>query len=297
MITIPLWARGAVAAVLALFSSSQRMFRSDDARLAREFGYRAAGALENALLYRELRQAIKTREDVLAIVSHDLRNPLMVIMSAVRRLGSTDLAKREDLQRFMNALAVSADQMRRLIDDLLDFSRMESGTFSIRKTAAYASDLIAETVEGMRSQAETRRQTIVADVPAALPEIECDARRMGQALSNLLGNAIKFTPEGGVVQVSARVQRRELVVTVRDFGPGIPFEHLSHIFDRYWQAEETKMMGAGLGLFIAKGIVEAHNGRIWAESEMGEGSSFHFAVPLERVDNTLSRHSQPSGTG
>jgi signal transduction histidine kinase len=120
---------------------------------------------------------------------------------------------------------------------------------------------------------------------------------MGQALSNLLGNAIKFTPEGGVIQVSARVQRGELVVTVRDFGPGTPSEHLSHIFDRYWQAEETKMMGAGLGLFIAKGIVEAHNGRIWAESEAGGGSSFHFSIPLQSVDNRPSRHSQPSATG
>jgi signal transduction histidine kinase len=186
--------------------------------------------------------------------------------------------------------------MRRLIDDLLDFSRMESGTFSIRKVAAYPSDLIAETVESMRSQAEARRQTIIADVPASLPEIDCDTHRIGQALSNLLGNAIKFTPEGGVIRISARVQDGEIVVKVRDSGPGIPTEHLSKIFDRYWQAEEAKMMGAGLGLFIARGIVEAHNGRIWAQSEVGKGSSFYFALPLERVDTRPSPHSHRSAT-
>jgi signal transduction histidine kinase len=133
----------------------------------------------------------------------------------------------------------------------------------------------------MRNQAEARGQTLTENIAADLPDARCDKGRIVQALSNLLGNAIKFTPEGGAITVSAHVPGDELVVTVSDTGPGIPAEYLSRVFDRYWQAEDAKSGGSGLGLAIVKGIAEALGGRAWAESRLGSGSAFHMALPID----------------
>src|SRR6185369_16510053 len=117
-----------------------------------------------------------------------------------------------------------------------------------------------------------------------LPEVAADNHRVGQVVSNLLSNAIKFTRQGGKIVVSARQRHNTIVVSVSDEGPGIPRENLSKVFDRFWQAEETRRVGSGLGLSIAKGIVEAHGGKIWVESELGKGSSFSFTLPLATLD-------------
>src|SRR5262249_59127558 len=117
-----------------------------------------------------------------------------------------------------------------------------------------------------------------------LPDVAVDAHRLRQVISNLVSNALKFTPEEGTIRVSAHKQDHQIVVSVADTGPGIPQEHLSKIFDRFFRAPGTKQEGSGLGLSIAKGIVEAHGGTIWAESEMGNGSSFFFTMPLDESD-------------
>src|SRR5262249_11391367 len=132
--------------------------------------------------------------------------------------------------------------------------------------------------------AEAKQQTIEYHLESNLPEVAADGPRVGQVLSNLLSNAIKFTRQGGKVVVSAREQDNTIVVSVLDNGPGIPRENLSKVFDRYWQSEETRRAGVGLGLAIAKGIVEAHGGKIWADSELGKGSSFFFTLPLATPD-------------
>ena len=133
--------------------------------------------------------------------------------------------------------------MERLIKDLLDFSKMQSGTFSVTKTTEKAVEVITMAIDSVRMQAEGRRQALTLDVPATLPDIACDKHRMAQALSNLLGNAVKFTPEGGAIRVDARVRGDEFVISVSDTGPGIPPEYLPRIFDRYWQAEEARARG------------------------------------------------------
>jgi signal transduction histidine kinase len=152
--------------------------------------------------------------------------------------------------------------MLHLISQLLDFSRIESGTFSVAPQAETLKNIILPTIDGMKPLAEAKQQTIECRLESNLPEVAADGPRVGQVLSNLVSNAIKFSRQGGEIVVSVREQDHTIVVCVSDNGPGIPREHLSKIFDRYWQAEDTKHSGMGLGLSIAKGIVEAHGGKI-----------------------------------
>jgi PAS domain S-box-containing protein len=282
MIVIPVVARQRVVVVISLISSTPQTFTAADRRAAEALAYRIATAIENIFLYRDLRQAVRSREHVLAIVSHDLRNPLTAMATMAGLLRATEAPGKEKLEKYARALHLSVDQMKRLIDDLLDFSTMQSGTFTVRKRTERPAEVIAEIVDGFRSQAETHGLTLTAHGVDDLPEVECDRRRVAQALSNLVVNAFKFTPEGGAISVSARVEADELVLTVSDTGRGIPAEQLPRIFDRYWQAEDARDMGAGLGLAIVKGIAEAHGGRAWAESRPGVGSTFCLALPLNR---------------
>lgn len=228
----------------------------------------------------QLQRAIRTREDVLAIVSHDLKNPLSIISltaQLLRRVEKIDVKKLVD---YVDKILRTTEQMQQLIGNLLDFSKIESGTFSVDVYAENLSDVLKPVVGGVMTLAESKKQTLEAKLRPDLPEVACDADRIGQVMSNLLGNAIKFTPEGGTVSVSAIQKGNSVIVTVSDTGPGIPSDQLSKIFDRYWQPKETQKQGSGLGLSIAKGIVKAHGGRIWAESSLGEGTHFHFTIPL-----------------
>jgi signal transduction histidine kinase len=175
-----------------------------------------------------------------------------------------------------------------LISDLLDFSRIQSGTFSVEPHPETLESIILPVIDGMKTVVESRQQSIECCIASNLPKVSADARRVGQVLSNLLSNAIKFTDERGKIVVSARQRGGAIVVSVSDEGPGIPSENLSKVFDRFWQAEETKRMGSGLGLSIAKGIVEAHGGRIWVDSQLGKGSSFSFTLPLAALDTKKS---------
>jgi signal transduction histidine kinase len=135
-------------------------------------------------------------------------------------------------------------------------------------------------IDRMRTLAEAKRQILEVEIPSNLPTVAIDVQRIGQVVSNLVSNAIKFTPQEGAIRVSARQRGHQIVLSVADTGPGIPQEHLSKIFDRFWRTPGTMQKGSGLGLSIAKGIVEAHGGTIWAESA-GKGSSFFFTLPLD----------------
>jgi len=236
-------------------------------------------------LEEELRSAIRTREDVLAIVSHDLLNPLGTIQLVAELFSRMERIEVNKAQDFVGKIQRSIDEMRGLIGDLLDFAKIQSGTFSVVASRDRLSRVVIPMIDGLRAQAEAKRQTLEVDLPSELPEVAMDARRIGQVISNLVRNAIKFTPREGTIRISARQQEQKIVVSVTDTGPGIPQEHLLRIFDRFWQAPETKELGSGLGLSIAKGIVEAHGGTIWAESQIGKGSSFFFTMPLDESDN------------
>jgi PAS domain S-box-containing protein len=281
LIAVPLLARGKLVGMITLLSSSgSRLYRPTDVRLAEELARRAAFSIENARLFGDAQRAVKSREEMLAIVSHDLKNPvatIRLVAHLLRQFGGIDTAQ---VGKLTDTIQRSVDKMQRLIADLLDFDKIQSGTFSVETSAASVSRLATPVIEGFRLLAEEKQQKLETDLPAALPEVAVDGHRIGQVISNLLGNAIKFTPEGGTIRVSAHRRGNEVIVSVSDTGPGIPVEHLPKLFDWFWQAQGTKKMGSGLGLSIAKGIVDAHGGRIWAESQLGKGSSFSFTLPL-----------------
>jgi signal transduction histidine kinase len=178
--------------------------------------------------------------------------------------------------------------MKLLISDLLDFARIQSGTLSIVPSARKLSNILMPAVVNLRTLAGAKRQTVEVDLPSSLPDVAVDARRIRQIVANLVWNAVKFTPLEGTITISARQHIDQVVVSVKDTGPGIPQEHLSNIFNRFWQVPGTTQKGSGLGLSIAKSIVEAHGGTIWAESELGHGSSIFFTLPSIDVGTTMS---------
>jgi PAS domain S-box-containing protein len=273
-----------VAAIVLISCSASRIYGPVDLRLAEELARRAALSIDNARLFVEAQRAIRTREDVLAIVSHDLKNPLTAIELAVSGLRGIERIDANQAKAFLDKVQRAADQMKILIGDLLDFARIQGGTFSVVISAVRLGHAVMPVVDRMRALAEAGRQTLEVDVPSSLPPVAIDSHRIGQVVANLVGNAIKFTPQEGTVKVSARQRDHQIVVSVEDTGLGIPQEHLSKIFERFWRTPGTTQTGSGLGLSIAKGIVEAHGGTIWAESQMGRGSSFFFTVPLYEPD-------------
>lgn len=187
---------------------------------------------------------------------------------------------------FADKVQRSTNEMKMLISDLLDFAKIQSGTFAVTPSPHNLAGAVLPIIERMKILAEARQQHLEADVPATLHYVEVDTHRLGQVISNLVRNAIKFTPKGGTIRVAARESEGRILVSVTDTGPGIPLEHLPKIFDRFWRVPGSRKRGTGLGLSIAKGIVEAHGGTIWAESELGKGSSFFFTLPLTDLSST-----------
>jgi PAS domain S-box-containing protein len=228
----------------------------------------------------EAQRAINIRDEVLAIVSHDLKNPVTTISLVAHWLRSRRRVEAGQLESAAVKIERAVQRMLLLISDLLDLSKIRSGTLSVESRPVGVDALLMPAIESMRTQAEARRQTIDLNIASGLPLVWADPDRIGQVMSNLLGNAIKFSPEDSKILVSAVQEADCVVISVSDQGAGIPPEYLQKVFDRYWQATEAKGVGSGLGLSIAKGIVNAHRGKIWAESQPGKGSCFYFTLPL-----------------
>jgi two-component system, chemotaxis family, sensor kinase Cph1 len=218
------------------------------------------------------------KEQLLAMVSHDLKNPLHSLMlqtGLFKRLLGDDAASR--VAPVLAVMERALERMNRLVADLLSISKLESGAMSLEIEDHQAADILRDICHILQPIA--REKNVELEVGNTSGIARCDRDRILQVLSNLVGNAVKFTPAGGVVTMSTEATPREIRFVVRDTGSGIPVEHLESVFDRFWQARRTERLGTGLGLAIAKGIVEAHGGRIWAESELGTGSTFRFTVP------------------
>jgi light-regulated signal transduction histidine kinase (bacteriophytochrome) len=226
-------------------------------------------------------RAVRARDDLVAVVSHDLRNPLGVIQMQAAVLlqtvgsGSEEFSRR--IQTSVDHIQRAVRRMNTLIRDLLDLAKLEAGRFSLQCTQCQINELVEESLLTLRPLAEAKRITLTSDLRGDV--VNADRDRIFQVLSNLVGNAIKFTPERGSIFVRAETLNEEVRVTVSDTGPGISPEQLANVFDRYWQARRSDQEGSGLGLFIAKGIIEAHGGRIWAEAHAGTGVTFTFALP------------------
>lgn len=298
LIGVPLLAHGKILGVLVLASSAAgRRYGPSDVRLAEQLAQRAALAIDNARLYRVAQEAVRAREEMLAIVSHDLKNPLATASLVAELLRESQGMDARGLSDLGNMIRRSVDQMLPLVDGLVDLFRIERGVFAIVPSTHDLREVILPVIDSMRLQVERKHQTLEVSVPPKLRPVRCDAGRIGQVVSNLLGNAIKFTPNGGRIRVSAEELGDELVVSIADTGPGIPPEDRSSIFDRFWQGEGHRHLGSGLGLATAKGIVAAHGGQIQVDGIVGRGSIFSFTLPSsEETDDGTSRPPSPERT-
>ncbi len=281
---------GPVGVALLIREPSRPAFQPDILELAHDMGLHVGMALENARLFGEAREAIRARDDVLGVVSHDLGNPLQAVFIGLdalerARSGSGDRVdpvhrSRPGPEYYLSTIRRSAELMDRLIRELLEFRRVGEGRLALRKGSKRLGAVVDEALAVMDPLARARSVDLSHDRnPASDLEVQVDRDRILQVFSNLIGNAVKHTARGGQVVVRTGKLGQEAIISVIDEGPGIRPDDLSRVFDRFWRAEESEMEGIGLGLAIARGIVEAHGGRIWAESEVGRGSSFHFSLP------------------
>ena len=232
--------------------------------------------------HRKTQTALTTREEFLAIVSHDLRNPLNHISMAAQNL-LEEPGDSKEVQEIASSINRSAGEMLRLIQDLLDIERIAIGKLVLHYEKHDVTEIIKEVVGDFQRDAASKNITLLAKPEAGCGEVVCDRGRVVQVLSNLIGNAIKFTPAKGQICVSCALtgpERKELQVSVSDTGAGIAPEKIGTIFERFSQINSQDRRGIGLGLYIAKMMVEEHPGRIWVESKLGEGSTFHFTLPL-----------------
>lgn len=276
---VPLKARDQTLGVLTLVvAESGRRYGNSDLELVEELASRAALAVDNARLYAESRAALRSRDEILAVVSHDLRNPLNAIYLQAELLAQAELPP-EHRRRHVEAIQRSTERATRLIDDLLTIAQVQGGHLQLQFAAESPAALASEVVEAFREQAQARSIELLAELPPELPRVAADRQRIFQTLSNLLSNALKFTPAGGRVTVGVRAQAGEVVFSVADSGPGIPAAELQELFAPFWRSPSAAASGAGLGLTIASGLVEAHGGRIWVDSSVGEGTTFSFALP------------------
>jgi signal transduction histidine kinase len=278
---VPLVARGRTFGVMTC-ASERRKYGAEDVALAEELARRAAIALDNSSLYRSAREATRARDDMLGIVSHDLRNPIHTAYMAAALL--LELMPPQDesgtQQSQLRIIKRAMDRANRLIQDLLDVTRIERGSLRVVTAPTTVAAILGDARDEAGAGASQRSIELRVGVAGAFPPVLADHGRAVQVLSNLIGNAVKFTPPGGSITVSAAHEGDEVHFIVADTGAGISPDQMPHLFERYWQARTDDRRGVGLGLSIAKGIIEAHGGRIWAESTIGAGSRFHFTLPV-----------------
>ncbi len=227
-----------------------------------------------------VRRLETVRRDFISNISHELRTPLASLKAVVDTLRGGALDDPPAAQRFLDRMEVEVDALTQMVQELLELSRIESGQAPFRLAPMAVAEAVLPAVERLRPQAERSGLRLTVDLPPALPPVLADAERIQQVVTNLVHNAIKFTPTGGEVTISAASGEGEVVVSVCDTGVGISADDLPRIFERFYKADQARRSGGtGLGLAIAKHIVQAHGGRIWVESIEGKGSMFHFSLP------------------
>lgn len=277
---LPLIARGQLIGVLTLFRAN-RGFDIDDLGFAEDLGRLAALALDNSRLLEAVRGSLRVREEIVGVVSHDLRNPV----AAVKMLSRAVLHARDEdpdgARENLSLIADAAEQMDALIRDLLDVTRLDVGQLQLATEPVDPGVLVEDAIGTLRPLVEDKKIHLEVEVEDGLPKVSADFERVQQVVSNLVGNAIKFTPSGGTIRIAAKRDGDEVIFSVTDTGRGIPEGQLPKVFDRYWQSTRTDRQGAGLGLAIAKGIVEGHGGEIRIESKPGEGTRVTFSLPTQ----------------
>jgi K+-sensing histidine kinase KdpD len=304
---VPIKSKDKVLGVLGVFSRSPRQLSSQEVQLLAATGHQIGVAIENVRLAEKaseieiLRELNRLRSELIANVSHELRTPLGLIKIFCTTLLRKDVDFDRGTQReFLRDIEEEADKLEKIVDNLLDLSRMKDGRLRLDKRPTDVGQLAREVMENM--EAQPTQHHFIHDFPSDPLVATVDPKHIEQVLRNLLSNAIKYSPEGGTITVQGRGDKRQLLVRVSDQGIGIPSADLERIFERFYRVENEitqSVTGAGLGLAVCRGIVEAHGGRIWAESTIGVGSNFYFTLPIgtrqspELVEGSESHSDQP----
>jgi signal transduction histidine kinase len=280
LIVAPMVARDRALGVILLASrQDSRPYGAEDARMARELARRAAIAVDNARLYEQAQRALRARDEMLSVVAHDLRNPLGVIGMSAELISDGPDPLSPHIRTSVDRIRRSAEQMNRLIQDLLDASKIEAGKLVLDLAPVAALELLREVDYMLRPLVE--RASLSFNITAAdnMPRVLADRSRFLQAVGNLVANSIKFTPAGGKVAITAHTTSSGVAFSIADSGKGIAAENIPHLFDRFWQERSSDSRGLGLGLAIVQGIVNAHGGSIHVQSETGRGTTMTFVLP------------------
>jgi len=236
------------------------------------------------LLFQDLtriRRLETTRQDFISNISHELRTPLASLKALTETLQTGALEDPQAAQKFLSRIETEVDTLAQMIAELLELSRIESGQVPLDLEVIPATSLVEEAVDRMRAQAKRRQVSITKDLPFHLPDVRVDPRRIDQVFVNLIHNAVKFSKPRQTIRVGARQEEDRVIFFVEDHGAGIPPQDLPRIFERFYKSDQARASGGtGLGLAIAKHLIETHQGEIWAESELDQGSIFYFSLPL-----------------
>ena len=239
-----------------------------------------------------IRQLERVRADFVANVSHELRTPLTTIQGYAETLLNNGSTKGKKRKEFLVKILNHTSRLSRLVSQLLELARLESGDIELKRTSCHLNDFHEQIIDVFEPVLDESKLTLQWDIPEDFPPVNVDSQLFMQVFVNLVDNAIKYTPDEGVIEVSAEMviadnDAEELVVHIKDSGIGIPLESQSRVFERFYRVDKgraRKMGGTGLGLAITKHILLCHNGRIWLESELGQGTVFHFSVPILKTD-------------
>lgn len=295
-IMAPFMTRSRTTGLAFLFTDKRPSFSAEEEYLFSILANQLGVTLENHRLFTEMRELDRMRSEFIAVASHELRTPVHNVQGFIKLAMDPRVTDAGSQRDFLVTVDQQADRLARLVDNFTDVARLEAGRMTMKREPVAISELVAAAIAVSRESAAQRGVSFVADVPE-MPAINGDRERILQVLSNLVNNALAFSPRGSNIQITVKVKRNEIVTSVSDSGIGVRKNALDKIFDRFYQADSSNTRskeGSGLGLYICKQIVEAHGGRIWAESEFGHGSKFSFALPL-RIEAAPGRPARRRG--
>jgi signal transduction histidine kinase/DNA-binding response OmpR family regulator len=282
---LPLLSKESVIGTLTAFDRDAG-FSTEDQDVLTMLASQATIAVENALLYERTKELDRLKSEFVAVVSHEVRTPLTSIKGSLELLGDERFLKMPPPQReLLGICQANTERLITLINDILDFSKLEASKLPMTFEDTEVRPVLAEAVENIRNLAAQKGVEIEIRVDDSVGVVDADPMRLGQVVTNLVGNAIKFSPENGRVEVFASGDTREVTVSVKDYGRGIATRDQNRLFQRFAQLDSSttrKAGGTGLGLVISKGIIEQHGGAIWVESALNQGSTFSFSLPRKR---------------
>ena len=285
-LVVPLLTNENVVGTITAIRRDGRVFTSDDQETLTMFASQASIAVTNAILYERTKELDRMKSEFVAVVSHEVRTPLTSIKGSLELLGDERFHVLPPPQKeLLSICQANTERLINLINDILDFSKLESSKLSLQFESVDVGRLVPEAVDHIRNLAAMKGIAIDVHMEGSAGVIDADPMRIAQVITNLLGNAIKFSPENGKIEIWARGDDAEVTVDIKDHGKGIAPRDLSRLFQRFAQLDSSttrKAGGTGLGLVISKGIVEQHGGKIWVESTMEKGSTFSFSLPRER---------------